>query len=106
MTLTAGQHRQLARIDADLRRDDPHLARVLALPTPRIGRRGLAEVLGRLAVNVTGRAVLIVGAPLHQTSIMVAGLFLGAGGPVVSGAAFRLKDLRRARVVVSRRAAR
>jgi hypothetical protein len=104
MALTTRQHRQLARIDADLRRDDPHLANVLAPPT-RHSRRALAEVLAPLAVNVSGLVVLVIGALLHQTPMVVTGLFLGAAGPLMSVAAFRVMDLRRARAV-SRRAAR
>ena len=106
MTLTARHHRQRAQIDAGLQRGDPHLARLLALPSARIGRRGLTEVLTPMAVNVTGLVMLVVGALLHRTTLAVTGLFLGASGPLVSVVAFRVMNLRRARSVFSRQAVR
>jgi Protein of unknown function (DUF3040) len=104
MTLIARHHRQLAGIDVDLPRDDPHLARVLTL-SPRIGRRGRADLLVALTVNIIGLVVLVVGALLHQTPVVVDGRFLGAGGLLVS-VVFRLRDRRRARGVFGQRAVR
>ena len=56
MALTAQQRCQRARSEADLRREDPDVARALALLRPRASSRrspGFAA-LGQLAVNVIG----------------------------------------------------
>lgn len=106
MALTAHQQRQLARIEADLRRDDPGLARALAFRRPRASGRDLAEILAPAVINVVGLTVLVVGALAHQIPIVVVGLFLGSGGPLAAVAAVRLVRLRRARRLFGRRAAR
>ena len=63
-------------------------------------------MLTPLAVNATGLVMMVVGALLHRTTLVVTGLFLGASGPLVSVAAFRVMNLRRVRSVFSRQAVR
>ncbi len=107
MALAAHQRRQLSLIESGLRHDDPDLARQLELLRPRaVVRSGLFEALAPLAVNVLGVVLLVVGALLHQTPTVVAGLFLGGCGPLITVAAARVLELRRARRTFGRGATR
>lgn len=99
MALTAHQRRQLARIEAELRREDPDLAHALARLRPRAPSRRspVFEALAPLAVNVVGVVMLIVGALQHHIPIVVAGVFLGSCGPLITVVAVRLLQRHRER---------
>jgi Protein of unknown function (DUF3040) len=90
MALTAHERRQLARIEAQLRRNDPELAQALAVPSTGSRKRRLVEIRAPLLVNLTGVAVLVLGALVHHLPLVVADLFGGASGPVIAVAALQI----------------